>query len=1188
MDDSQTNRGVPSLIGPYRLLDQIGEGGMGVVYRAIHAETRQEVAIKMVRSLTPNHLAALRDEVVALKRIRHAGVISIVDEGLSDGLPWYAMELLKGTTLAAFNQRIWGDEDAGLTRTCSTDVPDDATLPGRALHPVPRVIQGPRRPLSAEQAAEVFGLYRGICAALAHIHRRGMVHRDLKPSNVLLKSDWGPVLMDFGLATRADGAIGREALTSDLARGRAGTAAYMAPEQIRGEVVDARADLYSLGCMIYESLCGHSPFGSLNRNKLLSAHLADIAPPLSEVLADVSPLLDSLLKRLLAKLPQERLGYAEDVDALLAELGGRRPPGYPDASAGDVPYIYRPRLVGRSDTLDRIDHHLTEASAGRGGLLLLGGESGIGKTFLATEVSHRASTRGFTVLTGDCLPAAGSSSEGEPAAATNAPLQPFRRLLQFVGDRCRHQGRTYTDHLLGGRGKVLARYEPSLAFAPGQDLIPDPADMVPAAARQRVFEALSETIARLSEEQPLLWLLDDMQWADDMTLSFLVSPTSRLLEDRRILVLATFRSDEPKEAVTAVVQHPRATVINLGRLDGPAVSALAADMLGMPAAPPFLATFLSRSSEGNPFFVAEYLRVAVSENLLRRHAGRWELSNRDDSAAAADISERLPLSRSIHELIGRRFDDLGTDAIDVVAGAAVIGREFEVDLLGQILASSTGKQPKLLEILEDLRRRQILEPWTSARQRFSHDKIREVAYDRIPEAGRRRLHSIVARVLELRIVWSTEQPSLYPQLAHHLTRAGQFHRGADHFLRAARRARTAFANEDALRFFRAAIANLNRALSAPPSSPVVREMLVAANEEMGEVLSLVGSHDSAVAAFASGLALCSPSENLLRARLNRRIGKARAGQNEYAEALGFFSNGEQLLATHGANVSPLHWREWTEIQLERIWAYYWTGDTKALGSAIETLAPVVERHGTSAQRAVFYQAHCLADMRRSRYRVSPTTLALIRGAAREANSLCTIAEAASVNFIFAFALMFFGNLAEARAEMAKVLDAATRLGDPLLKLRALTYLAVVFRQQGDVGRSRELSLEVIERATAQGAFHYLGAAQANLGWALYSLGLVPDAEPHLQAALESWKSAPTVYPFQDLALWPLAAILFETGRREAAQALLAQLSDESQRQFSSALDSLLQQSRSSSRIGEDATRERFRDLLAVARNEGLY
>ena len=184
--------------------------------------------------------------------------------------------------------------------------------------------------------------------------------------------------------------------------------------------------------------------------------------------------------------------------------------------------------------------------------------------------------------------------------------------------------------------------------------------------------------------------------------------------------------------------------------------------------------------------------------------------------------------------------------------------------------------------------------------------------------------------------------------------------------------------------------------------------------------------------------------------------------------------------------------------------------------------------------------------------------------------------------------MFFGNLAEARAEMAKVLDAATRLGDPLLKLRALTYLAVVFRQQGDVGRSRELSLEVIERATAQGAFHYLGAAQANLGWALYSLGLVPDAEPHLQAALESWKSAPTVYPFQDLALWPLAAILFETGRREAAQALLAQLSDESQRQFSSALDSLLQQSRSSSRIGEDATRERFRDLLAVARNEGLY
>src|SRR3954453_8321249 len=94
--------------GPYRLIAKIGEGGMGIVYRAVHVDSGAKVAVKMVRSPSAKLLSALRDEMVALRKIDHPGVIRILDEGLSEGLPWYAMELLDGATLTRFNERLWG------------------------------------------------------------------------------------------------------------------------------------------------------------------------------------------------------------------------------------------------------------------------------------------------------------------------------------------------------------------------------------------------------------------------------------------------------------------------------------------------------------------------------------------------------------------------------------------------------------------------------------------------------------------------------------------------------------------------------------------------------------------------------------------------------------------------------------------------------------------------------------------------------------------------------------------------------------------------------------------------------------------------------------------------------------------------------------------------------------------------
>ncbi|HEX9103801.1 MAG TPA: serine/threonine-protein kinase, partial [Polyangia bacterium] len=159
-------------IGSYQLLETVGTGASGVVYRARHAETGGLVALKRARALDAGELGSLRREVHALGSMRHDGVVRIVDHGVSDGIPWYAMELLVGETLR-------------------------------------RRLDGAARAPSAGAQAELLRVVERLCDALAFLHGEGIVHRDLKPENVFIDAARGPVLVDFGLAMQVAGPLGR-------------------------------------------------------------------------------------------------------------------------------------------------------------------------------------------------------------------------------------------------------------------------------------------------------------------------------------------------------------------------------------------------------------------------------------------------------------------------------------------------------------------------------------------------------------------------------------------------------------------------------------------------------------------------------------------------------------------------------------------------------------------------------------------------------------------------------------------------------------------------------------------------------------------------------------------------------------------------------------------------------------------
>jgi eukaryotic-like serine/threonine-protein kinase len=192
--------GLATKFGPYRVLKRIGAGGMGVVFCAEHEKTGRQVAIKTARVPYGCTVVGLRCEIHALTRIRHPGVVQILDEGLEDGVPWYAMELLADVTLADYRKSLWADyvEEAPTLRVLTTDPQGEAPSPVPSITPLCGVAAAGRLP-------QVLRLMRRICAPLAFLHQSGIVHRDLKPGNVFIRADGTPVLVDFGLVASVRG-----------------------------------------------------------------------------------------------------------------------------------------------------------------------------------------------------------------------------------------------------------------------------------------------------------------------------------------------------------------------------------------------------------------------------------------------------------------------------------------------------------------------------------------------------------------------------------------------------------------------------------------------------------------------------------------------------------------------------------------------------------------------------------------------------------------------------------------------------------------------------------------------------------------------------------------------------------------------------------------------------------------------
>ncbi|HWI71056.1 MAG TPA: serine/threonine-protein kinase, partial [Baekduia sp.] len=268
----------------YRVTGVAGRGGMGVVYRAEQLDLQRPVALKLIATPLARD-EAFRERFVRESRaaaaIDHPNVIPVYSAGEDEGRLYLAMRFVDGEDLRSLVQR--------------------------------------EGPLSPDRAAAIISQ---VANALDAAHARGLVHRDIKPANVLLDGDHA-YLTDFGLTKRLTGE------TTMTGSGRwVGTLGYIAPEQIRGEGVDARADVYALGCLLFYILTGVAPYRRDSDEATLYAHLHDAPPDARALMPDVPAALSEVVERALAKDPDDRFPSAGDLGrAALAAVGdGPSPP----------------------------------------------------------------------------------------------------------------------------------------------------------------------------------------------------------------------------------------------------------------------------------------------------------------------------------------------------------------------------------------------------------------------------------------------------------------------------------------------------------------------------------------------------------------------------------------------------------------------------------------------------------------------------------------------------------------------------------------------------------------------------------------------------------------------------------------------------------------------------------------------
>lgn len=694
----------PGSLQRYRLIERIGAGGMGEVFLAHDPQLDRRVALKLL----PAHLAAdsmarerLRREALAAAALDHPFICKMFEVGEDAGTVFIAMEYVRGQTLQA------------------------------------------RLQAGAIPFAEALRIIGEMAEAIEEAHNTNLIHRDLKPANIMLTAQGHVKVMDFGLAKRLPPTgHGETQPTCDtqltIAGAIVGTPDYMSPEQLTGAPLDGRSDLFALGIILCEILTGKHPFRRGSALETVSAILRD--PPSLAVSGSGElppPGLVVLMRRLLAKAPDERYRSATD---LRSDLGTQSLSGSIEPPQSPV------KLIGRDAERDQLRRHLDTALGGRGSLVLIGGEPGIGKTHLTRALLAEAARRGCFTVVGHC-----PDVEGAP------PYIPFIETLEYSA---RVSPRELFRHYIGESASEIAKLVPELRRMYPD--IPPAIELPPEQQRRYLFNAYRDFVDRAAGLTPIVVVFEDLHWADETSL-LLLRHLAQSVSTIPVLMIGTYRDvdldvERPfASALESWIREKLATRLTLRRFALSSVQELLISLHGTKP-PDLLANVIYDETEGNPFFVEEVYQHLKEEGKLFDDAGNWR--------TALGPGE-LEVPQGVRLVIGRRLQRLKEQSRRTLTTAAVVGRSFDLRLLE---ALEPTQADAALDAIEEAEHIHLVEPDRGGREvryRFVHELVRQVLVEALSLPRRQRVHQRIAEALER--IYGERQTCA---IAHHLYQAG--------------------------------------------------------------------------------------------------------------------------------------------------------------------------------------------------------------------------------------------------------------------------------------------------------------------------------------------------------------------------------------------------------------------------------
>lgn len=999
-------------LGPYEVVSGIGEGGMGKVYRALDTRLQRTVAIKVLASATrvdPSRRRRFMTEARMASALNHPNIVTLYDIGEHNGVDFLVLEYVPGKTL-------------------------EELIPERGL-PVDQVV--------------AFGIQ--IANALTAAHSARIVHRDIKPSNVVITPESGVKVLDFGLAKSILPPAGESGLTAPGLV--VGTVAYMSPEQTRGEPVDARSDIFSLGSVLYRMLTGRTPFKG--PSVLATMHqIAAYEPPLpSAVQPALPPDFDEVVGRALRKDKADRYQSASEFADALRSVRERSAPGTSSPSLQQRKTL----IVGREAESEKLRQWLDRAINGQGSVALVLGEPGMGKTTLVDsflESLQGAAPRPL-IGRGSCVEQFG----------IREPYLPF---LDAVGRLLSGQDRDTVKGFLEKYAPTWCLQFPGLLSDSALDRVEKEAI---GATKERMLREFGDALDRIGAAIPVLLVIEDLHWADSSSIDLLLH-IGRRLSGRRVLALGTARpqADEgrnnPFENCKRELRiHGAYTEIVLGSLSEDHVSRYVAERLTPNDFPAQLGEVVYTKSRGLPLFIAGVFQILVQRGDILLKDGCWRL--------AKDVGQiQLDVPESVRGLIARKLDALEERDRRRLECASVLGEEFPTTVVAALLG---GDELEMEDMLERIRRIHGLidaggevefpDGSVGTRYNFVHALYQNALYGEIAPSRKAALHRKAGETLAA--LYAEDNSRIAGTLAVHFERGRDYRAAADQCIAAGNNALTMYAAAQAIEYYTHALELIAK---LPMAERFERE--VTTRYKRSEAYVSARMLEDATGDCEALIALARSA--------SREDWECRA-----LNALGFINNHARqpermfACATEALAIAA------------RVGDRALQADAKALlANSRMVVGDVTEAH------VLFDEA--IDEARRLRYTPALLHGLMLGGVARffqteyaEAERLETeaasVAEESRDGFYLALSLFYLGlsranrgNIGGAFQVLSEAFELAKRNGNPIAMSRIPNGIGWLWREVGDITRAVEFNQVCVETARKTKALEAEANALINL------------------------------------------------------------------------------------------------------------